>query len=588
MQRQFTTFALAALLASWAGSADAQVGLGDFVEVIGRVTSSSRPVDSAVVIALNLSDFYTKQTVTSGDGAFRLPPLRTGVYRIIAAKNGFAPAITTVLPNRHPQTVNLKLEREKELTRDQRDEIWALRSSLPKDVLRELDSVLGPATTEALAPAEQKFAAEMRSIAGVGDDLSTQTLAETAVDVRSDVGRGWVLDFKGSVQKLEDSLEDSFDRPAPISVSESQGMVMELSSAPGQRYRLASSRSSWRPELEESNGPTADLQAHHFEWATRGANVQVRYLAQENLFSSDDTSERIEVMGDKTLMRSSRSRLGVSVSLGQESFMAGSSALVPLRTANLAASGEFTPLRPLIVHYGVNTRVAESGTEWAPQTAAELRLTEHSSLIVGGLYKIDDDDGPLSTLPGVVLWSESASQAPRYRYSVAFVAGRPETQRFSATASVSEIDALMRVVFDQGLEELTDGLYLEPGDVRKELTVSYSRSSGRWFAIDLATSAGQADGIDDELKSYLIADLQSLYKPTRTSIDVSYRQVDQPDSVPAGIAAARERMNLTMGQALPLPFDVRVLLGIELARLAAETAEQPYQRRYVGGLSFGF
>lgn len=584
MRRPYRALALAVLLIPLASQADAQVGINDFVEVVGQVTNASRPVEKAVVIALNLSDFYTAQVTTSTDGAFRLPPLRAGAYRIIAAKNGFAPAIATILPTRHAHTLNLKMQREQSLTRTQRDEIWQLRSSLPKDVLRELDSIVGPASPPVAVAAEQRFAAEMTSIAGVGEDLSSQTLAETAVGVRSSVGRGWVFDFKGSIR----NLEDGSNQPTPVSVSQSQGLVMELSSAPGQRYRIASTRSSWRPETESLHGATADLEAHNFEWGGRTAHVRVRYLAQENLFRDHLDSERIEVIGDKTFLQSNRGRLGVSVSLGQENFVAGTNAIAPLRTANVAASGEFAPVQSFIVHYGVQTRVAENAFEWAPQTAAEWRVNEHTSLIVGGLYKIDEQE-PFAALPSVILRGEPSMQAPRYRYSVTFLTGRPEAQRFSATASVAEIDTLVRVLFDDRMEQLTDGLLLEPGDVRTDLTLAYSRNLGRWVALDVSASGGQAEGIDGGEKSYVIADLQSLYKPTRTSVDVSYRQIDQPDSVPSGIVAARERMNVTMGQALPLPFDVRLLVGIELARLQNEIeAGNTYHRRYVGGLAFGF
>jgi hypothetical protein len=589
MQRHVTPIALAALLICATGSADAQVRLSDVVEVLGTVTNSSRPVDSALVIALNLSDFYSTQTFTTSHGAFKLPPLKAGVYRIIAAKHGFAPAIATVFPGRKTHSLTLRLEQEKNLTRQQRDDIWAIRSSLPKDVLRELDSVLGPARPEIASP-QQRFQAEMMSVAGLATDGSAPSLAETAVGVRGRVGGGWTLDFKGKIHKLEDLGEGTAET---VSLSESSGMVMELKSEPGHQYRIATSRSSWRPELmEQSVAGDADLEAHNFEWRRPGAKVQVRYLAQENLFNPLTDSELFEVSGDKTLLDSRRNRLGVSVAIGQESLLETSNA-VPFRTANVAANGEFSAARSFIVHYGVQSRFAEDGMEWSPQTAAEWRFGKNAAIIVAGSYKLYDERGLLDSMPAVVFWSDPSNVAPRYRYALTFVRGDEKSSQFSATATVAEVDGLMRLIFDDGIDQLMDGLYLETGDVRRDVSVSYRRNIGRWFAVDVSTMAGTASGEDDASeKVYLIGDLQSLFRPTRTSIDISYRHIEQPPIGKIAVDLTRERMNVTMGQALPLPIDVRLLLGLEMARLSAPIDDQEpaesFERRYVGGLSFAF
>ncbi len=93
--RHIRTIALA-VLTIIGGAASAQTQqqntLSDVVEILGNVSSASRPVGSALVIALNLSTFYAAQTFSNETGAFRLPPLRAGVYRIITVKQGFTPA----------------------------------------------------------------------------------------------------------------------------------------------------------------------------------------------------------------------------------------------------------------------------------------------------------------------------------------------------------------------------------------------------------------------------------------------------------------------------------------------------------------
>src|SRR5687767_8137971 len=107
MRRTIVTAVLLSLVA--AGSAPAEILLSDFIEVLGNVSTAAQPVENAVVIAFNLSTYYVAQTFTSDTGTFRLPPLPAGIYRIIAVKNGFAPAVITLQPDRKDHRLALKL-----------------------------------------------------------------------------------------------------------------------------------------------------------------------------------------------------------------------------------------------------------------------------------------------------------------------------------------------------------------------------------------------------------------------------------------------------------------------------------------------
>jgi len=600
MQRKTRALALSTVLFLTMGTSSARpelsLNLNDVIQVLGSVRNAAHPVDNALIIALNLSTYYATQTQSQRDGTFRLPPLRAGVYRIIAVKQGFAPAIATLLPNARTHTVVFKMQTEKAADSRARDEIWALRGSLPKDILREVDQILGEASPQTANASSQRFAAELVSVAGLYAEQSAPKSAQTALGVKGDLGKGWQLDFQGRLNRVDEtSLYSSNETP----LAKSSGLSMELTANDDEAYRIASTSSTWRrgdrQQISEL-GP-ADLQAHNFEWERHGSKVQVRYLAQENMFRALQNSEILEVSGDKTLLESNRSRLGVSLKLEQQNYLVStSSPSVPFRTADLAANGEWSPLSRVVLHYGLRTRVAEQGAEWAPQTAAEWRFDDDSSFLITAVYKIYEDQQPVRTLPSLVFWSQPGTAAPRYAYTVAFVSGDPKRSRFSASASLSEIDAPLRVVFDNGLEQLGEGLYLDAGDVRRDLTVAFRRNVGKRFAVDVSTSVGSAEGLNGTgqatEKVYVVGDLQSLYRPSGTSIDVSYRQIEQPP-LNEEITLATERMNVTMGQSLHLPFDMRLLLGIELARpsgfiLSTEELSQEFERRYVGGLSFAF
>lgn len=592
MQRQIKVIALATLLALAARDAHPDVKLTDVVQVLGTVTNAARPVEDALVVALNLSTFYATQTFSAPDGSFKLPPMQAGVYRIIAVKRGFAPAIATVMPKAPQHALSFKLQNEQSLSRSKKDEIWAVRSSLPKDILRDIDAVLGA------MPAQQtpvpRFEASMMSMASVDAEVSNTSLASTEVGIRGPVGKGWTLDFQGNMHEMNDPSLDAADDP----LAESAAVVMELRSGADDGYRIASSKSSWRNgELLTRTG-AAGIQTHNFEWTRPGSKVQVRYLSQDNIFEESSNSELFELSGDKMLVKTQRSRLGVSMTIGQETYVAHSADAVPYRTANLAANGEFAAGRAIVLHYGFHTRVGETGSEWAPQTAAEWRLSPNRSIILSGMYKVYDDRAATFDVPSLVFWTQSGNTSPRYRYSAALRSEGEQSGTFSAVATVSAVDSLVRIVFDQGVDQLVDGLYLEPGDERRDISLAYNRNIGRHLAVDLSTSAGTAESenssSEESRKHYLIGDLHSHYRPTGTSIKVSYRNIEQPHPSPLDLVLQTERMNVTMGQSLHLPLDVRLLIGMELARLGAYApgTEQetlaPVERRYVGGLSFNF
>ena len=123
--------------------AQSEVPLPAFLQVLGNVTSSTRPVGNALVIALNLNSLDAIQTFSASDGSFSLPQLPAGVYKIIAMKYGFAPAIETIVPTKKDHRLKLKMETEKQ-SRGTNQQMWEIRGSLPPDILREIDMVMTP------------------------------------------------------------------------------------------------------------------------------------------------------------------------------------------------------------------------------------------------------------------------------------------------------------------------------------------------------------------------------------------------------------------------------------------------------------
>ncbi len=589
--RRFRAFAITAAMIIVAVPARSEAPLPAVLEVLGTVSNAARPVANALVIALNLQDFQSVQTYSGRDGSFTLPQLRAGIYRIIAVKQGFIPAITTIVPTRTSHRVAIRLDSEKKAKRSASQEIWELRSSLPKDVLRDLDAFLEPA--EIVTYEIPRFRGEMSSVTGVTNQPSNPAYAQTAVGVQGRLGDSWQVGLRGNMQRFEDPTDDVRFGDA---LAESSVMSMELRSSDDQSYRLASTKSSWTYADALDDDRQADVRAHNFEWRNGPARVQVRYFEQANLFrDAPMESSLFEIAGTLPVMQTRRNGLGVALRVKQET-ISGQADI--FRTADLAANGTVAVVPSVILHYGMDSRIGMHGQEWAPRTGAELKLTENTSLVGSAMVKVLDRDTHTSlvALPSIVYFSEDGRALPRYTYTFGIVTGEDEANRFSAIATVTEIDEALRMIFADEQNQFWDGLEVEAGDVRHDLRLAYRRQFGSVLAIDVATTAGtaaQRDSAQPREKVYITGDLQSTFNPTRTTIAVSYRDVQQP--LEQGDEEYRsERIHVRMAQSLYLPIDIKLLLGLELARaenspyLLDALASEGRSRKYIGGLAVNF
>jgi len=585
--------------------AQSEVPLPAFLQVLGNVTSSTRPVGNALVIALNLNSLDAIQTFSASDGSFSLPQLPAGVYKIIAMKYGFAPAIETIVPTKKDHRLKLRMETEKQ-ARGTNQQMWEIRGSLPPDILRDIDMVMtpppdpiGPAATAAYEM--PRFRGDMMSMTGMTSgptSASGPAFAQTALGLQSRIGENWQLGFRGNLHRVEDPNDnESFGTP----VAQASAAQIELRSSATDSYKLASTRSWWRYRDDvPDDSHQADIRSHNFEWAHGDSRVQVRYLAQQNLFVATPGSDLIEVAAGTNVIQTRRNDVGVSLRVTQESLRStpGTVTGPTLRTADLTANAKFEIVPAFTVDYGMSSRVGLYGTEWAPRTGAEVKIGRDTAIVVSGMYKVVDAMHQ-NTLPSVIVWSDDSRLLPHYAYSAGIVSGDTSREHFSIVGSVSAADTPLRIVFTDGLEHFWDGLYIDAGDVRRDLRLAFRKELGSRFLLDVSSMAGTAAPGHSAVttrgteKLYVAGDVESTFSPTRTTVAVSYRQIQQPQPN-GGDAYRTHRVDVRVAQSLHLPLDLKVLLGVELARsensriLLDALDADGNTRRYIGGLAVNF
>ncbi|HEX7190195.1 MAG TPA: carboxypeptidase-like regulatory domain-containing protein [Thermoanaerobaculia bacterium] len=584
--RRLSALAFVSILAATSARADAPIPA--MLQVLGSVSSAARPISNALVIALNLKDLDAIQTFTAADGTFTLPPLPAGIYKLIAVKQGFAPAIATVLPTKPSHTIKLSLDREGNKSRKSaNDEMWQIRASLPPDILRELDQTIDPQPQEALNL--PRVRGEMSQVTGVSDQTANAPgIAQTSFGVLSRLGDTWQIGVHGNMHRIDDPTDSQRFGDA---AAQSSVMSMELRSSPTDAYRVASTRSFWR---YRDTIDQADMTSHDVQWEHGTTRVGVHYFAQEHLFDSTRASDLLEVSGGTTLLQSRRGDVGVSMRVAQENVHTAS--VAPIRTADLTANGTLVVAPALMLRYGMSSRMSVDGTELAPRTGAELKLDKDTALVISGLYKVIDPKRSGIMPPSVVDWSDDGHVLPRYSYSLGIVSGDQNVTHFSAIATVSAIDSPFRMLLiTDGQQQFWDGLYVDSGDVRRDLRVSCRKDIGNKLAIDISSSAGTATPrLGHATKSYVTGDVQTIFFPTGTSLLISFISLQQPQDNRGDYRT--ERVNLRVAQSLHLPLDLKLLLGLELVH----SENSPYlldvidptingaTRRYLGGLAVNF
>jgi hypothetical protein len=132
--------------------------------VAGRVTGNSSALAAAGVYAYQLADLTLHKVQTDPQGNFLFANLPAGLYKIIASKPGFLPVVvllTRTAPQAY-QFLELQLAQRDAATRGTAGkgtaggqptgaanpadaDFWALRASIPPDVLRDIETADSPA-----------------------------------------------------------------------------------------------------------------------------------------------------------------------------------------------------------------------------------------------------------------------------------------------------------------------------------------------------------------------------------------------------------------------------------------------------------
>jgi hypothetical protein len=250
--------------ASAGAAAVGAVGVG------GRVIGNSSPLAAAGVYAYQLANLTLHKVETDPQGNFLFRNLPAGLYKIIANKPGFMPAVILLTRTTAQAYQFLELQMAQgaasnagaDAARSSADpDFWALRASIPPDVLRDIDAAEPPdaATKSARAalPGDGGAARAGSTVsnAALASRFRTEVLAMTGVADVAQVGVGQVstgkLGIEGQLGAMAVGLSGNFwqmssdgplpgaaNRSASIGSSDGQTSALSLNLQPGASSKI--------------------------------------------------------------------------------------------------------------------------------------------------------------------------------------------------------------------------------------------------------------------------------------------------------------------------------------------------------------
>ncbi len=324
----------------------------------GRVTGNASPLAAAGVYAYQLADLALYKVLTDPQGNFLFRDLPAGLYKIIANKPGFLPAVIMVTRDtgKAYQFLELQLAQRtgaagaartgganpanpapggKTARPDQDADFWALRASIPPDVLRDIDAAEGPqsqaGSTKAASAAVPAGAgggltpggtlSDAALAAAGGGRFHTEVQAMTGMADVAQVGVGQVskgkLGIEGQLGEVQVGLSGRFSQVSSDGLfaggssaasgsadGKTSALSLNLEAGPSSKITVTSLSNHLLPRTANGPGEPVGLDHYQVSWSQKlGENSHSDFAAQ---YTSENNYNRQSAIDPASIPGASR------------------------------------------------------------------------------------------------------------------------------------------------------------------------------------------------------------------------------------------------------------------------------------------
>ena len=581
-------------------SAAANVGLEMKEGLAGLVSSDRSPLSSARVYAYQVSDLSLTKATTGGDGRFLFETLPAGVYKIIAYKNGFVPAIVLVTrAAKHASDyLEFELVAEAPVASGDSDDFWSVRRKIPTDVLRQIELAEMGLEGAEIEDHGEGVQVEAKIAAGF-DRTGTTDLSRTDAQLgfSSEAG-STAMRLDGDFQRLQPR---SYVSAGDTSVEgETSSLQAVFSTASAGNLRIRSTRHSLETTGADA-APDVGFEGTEIGWTKNhdsdfSSAVNLVLLDQDNFHTqglmtpstvpAGTSSWQLGGNFERHLRDGFAFRSGVSYrQLHEQRDATGRPTESALAREKMDAYGVATSQlhSGILVEYGLYSTLRDGSVAMSPHGGLLLNMGANWEADAVVRQRITDGDPETNDFSLAYYGGGDAADMDRHYYKLGFKRNISDVESFRVGASHREIADTLRMFFNEDFFDQVESLYLVRGDRLPELQMALSHKLGKRILATLQTQYGDGGGglfMADDSSSfenkvrYLVTSLDTQFSRTDTGLFLAFHRIEQSLDPLAATSIADEsgldrlqlRLTQELGFLVDLGTDWALLLNVELSR----------------------
>ena len=583
--------------------------------LVGRVHAGKAPLPEAQVYVYDVADSSKVLATTDRFGRYAFQPLPAGIYRVIAHRPGYVPAVAELTRTTGESVQSLDFElgtrarRSGNDGKDDDEDFWSIRARIPSDVLRQIQiaEAIADDSDWALETAIQRerFEAELRTLSGIEEAGEAGALVlGSQLDLRSRFGetqlalRSDLREFKRQAFMADTAQQPVGDSQAFALDVNHRGSNIQFTS---QRHRfqgpqagawddldsLAAGLESYGVRVEQAAGGgashfearyTADNNFHHgFGDLYAGpSGVHSRALAA---IDSPMSSTTLEFRGayERQLTASTSLETGISY---RERQAYGDGRLSswgedPHQRFDVFGQGDWEIQPTVILEYGMFSTLSDGSLSFTPQAGFVVELGPHWLASIAASQRVDSEQFLFRDfLPVQYQDDETCSTTYEHCYRVKLsrrLGASDQDHGFEFGVNRRQFADNVRLYFSRDIFDRLESLLLVDGDQVEEVQFALQQRLGEKILTRVSTSAAVGGGgllrakdggsLRNDVR-YLVASADTRFERSSTGVLVAYRWVEQElspvthdvaDFRPAGLdtVLAVERIQLVLTQDLP-------------------------------------
>jgi hypothetical protein len=580
-----------------------------------------------------------RKGITDAAGNFLFEALPAGIYKIIAAKPGFAPAVVllTRTTAEARQFINVDLSRDAEFSGTTKSDFWTTRQQIPPDVLRDLEGATLASGPAAQSPqkvsAFESMEAKMRAVAGTQDhtNLGASQLTGGEVDLSGAI-KDYRIGVNGHFRELH-GMHGSAGG-AEAAAGNSRAISLDFENNREGRLRVTSlnneliSHQAGTPE-------SVNLQSHKVAWS--GAvgnrlhtNISAQYTSESNFYRQGPidvadlpySSRAWNIEGSVTTATSRNTTLqtGFRFRERESGYAEGvpqsdlSPALLPEERMELFSLGGLQIKPAMLVEYGLFSAMKDGSLSLAPRGGLVVNLGENwqASTSISRLIQQRQTLFVQDFSPELLTDLDTCDQDEEYCYKVLLSRSLDNDDSISFSAIHRKFAETLRLYFQEDFFDHLESLYFVPGDRLPEVKFGLTKRLHESILMRLESNLASGGGgllrttddntYENEVR-YLVTSVDTQFEKSSTGVFVAFHHLEQQLNTLGDNEIATntprvdlERLQLRLTQDLnvisALTSDLALQLNMEVSRGAAPGNTlydaEDLRKRVTGGVTLKF